>query len=233
MKRTKLLFLGLCLACSIVLNFIWHARLRNARRLAAETSEQLTLLRQDHKEWLLSNDLSRSAQKLTREQLTELMKLRAEVGELRASNKRLQTTVQSNIIASSIKPADSKPEPVALPSDKWAFSGYNTPQDAFVSTFWAMRNGDVNTFLSSLTPDAEVSMKRKFSNMSDADIAKALQEEIEGLNTLRLDRTKNETDNSVTFVLKIEETDDGTTRSRDEAVVSFTNILGQWKFTGL
>jgi len=96
-----------------------------------------------------------------------------------------------------------------------------------------MKNGDIGAYLDSLTPEAQETMLKMFSGKSEREIAEILQNEVQALKALRLDRVRDVSDASVSFVLFSEESDDGTVRTRNEAVATFTNIGGIWKSTGL
>ncbi|MGO8698749.1 MAG: hypothetical protein ACLQVY_13630 [Limisphaerales bacterium] len=172
--------------------------------------------------------------------LVELMKLRAEVGQFREEKKKLlsrQAQAKTNEIQSpAMSNASVQPVMVGtnlLPRDAWAFSGYQTPTDALESVAWAMKTGDVDAYLSSLTPDAEEATEKAFDGLSDAEVSTMLENQIGGLDSLPLDQVRTVSDNEMSFVLYTEDSTDGTVSTHDEAVATFVNIGGEWRFTGL
>jgi hypothetical protein len=190
----------------------------------------------------LSNQIGSAANwKLRSERdLVELMKLRAEVGQLREERKKLlaqQTETKTNEIEpTAMPPASVHPVMVGtnlLPRDSWAFAGYQTPADALESVAWAMKTGDIDAYLTSLTPDAEEATEKAFDGLSDTEVATMLENQINGLDSLPLDQVRTVSDNEMSFVLYTEDSTDGTVSTHDEAVATFVNIGGEWRFTGL
>ena len=172
---------------------------------------------------------------LSNTQLNELLRLRAEVGGLRQQLTRIQQSHPARQGEPS-KTATATPELVeenSISKESWAFMGYATPGNALQSVMWAMKSGDVSTFLSSLTPEAQELMAKQFEGKANSEIATILQNEIRGVGALRLDRMRDVSDAEVSFVVHAAETDDGAARTRDEALVKFKNIAGEWRFTGL
>jgi hypothetical protein len=172
--------------------------------------------------------------------LVELMKLRSEVGQLREEKKKLRSLeaqAKTNEIQPTAMPQTSAKVVMVgtnlLPRDSWAFAGYQTPANALESVAWAMKNGDVDAYLSSLTPDAEEATEKAFDGLSDAEVATMLENQIEGLDSLPLDQVRTISDNEMSFVLYTEDSTDGTVSTHDEAVATFVNINGVWRFTGL
>jgi hypothetical protein len=116
-----------------------------------------------------------------------------------------------------------------IPKESWAFVGYATPENALQSLAWAMNKGDAKSFLAGLSPETRSIYSQQFEGKTDNEIATLLSKEISRLPALRLDRKKVSEGGEVAFVLYSEERDDGTTRSKDEAVLTFRNIGGEWK----
>lgn len=191
-------------------------------RLAAENDRLSNLLAQ-----------AGSSQALSKDQLSELMKLRGEVGRLR---ERVKVLEKPRVAGAGRGSPNTQPRPETakedtIPKELWAFSGYATPETALQSVAWAMSKGDVKTFLASLSPETQTSYAQQFEGKTESEIAILLSEEISQLPALRLDRKQVSTDGKVTFVLYSEETDDGTTKTKDEAVMSFKHIGDEWKLT--
>ncbi len=177
---------------------------------------------------LASVDQGKSLQDADR---LELMKLRSESGRLRRQNQEYERLLAKNREAqpspASVPPAFAN----MIPRESWVFAGYQTPANALQSMMWAMKSGDLNAFLASLTPEARSAVAKRFEGMSETDVSAALQNEVSGLPSLQLDRIKNVSDSEATFVLYSQETNNGVQKTRDEAVISFKNINGEWKST--
>jgi hypothetical protein len=159
------------------------------------------------------------------------MKLRSEVGELRKQQKVL-ARLQAPAGGQSSSTAAPSSEPVkdnTIPRESWAFVGYATPENALQSVAWAMSKGDSKTFLASLSPETQKSYAQQFEGKTEDEIATMLSADIGQLPALRLDRKKVSANGEVGFVLNSQETDDGTTKTRDEAVMTFRKIGGEWK----
>jgi len=81
---------------------------------------------------------------------TELLKLRGEVGLLRQRTNELGRQLQA---AQGAGLAPGLPLQTNFPRGSWAFAGFGTPEAAYQSILWAKGNGDVKTFLAGQTPD--------------------------------------------------------------------------------
>jgi hypothetical protein len=177
----------------------------------------------------LSNLLAQAnSSRLSKDQLSELMKLRGEVGLLRRQTNelgRLRGTVGGQTSPTGTPPSEA----AMIPKESWAFVGYATPENALQSLAWAMNKGDAKSFLTGLSPETRSIYSQQFEGKTDNEIATLLSKEISRLPALRLDRKKVSEGGEVAFVLYSEERDDGTTRSKDEAVLTFRNIGGEWK----
>ena len=92
-----------------------------------------------------------------------------------------------------------------------------------------MSQGDVKSFLAGLSPETQNHYAQLFEGKTENEILTMLSDEIGQLPALRLDRRKVSGDDAVTFVLYSEERDDGTTKTKDEAVMTFKNVGGEWK----
>jgi hypothetical protein len=100
-----------------------------------------------------ANDLS--AQK------SELMRLRNEVTQLRGSsqavarleteNARLRQEIET-LRSRRGEQAQQANAEQRFPREQWAFSGYATPEAALVSSMWALKEGQLNTYAAGLSP---------------------------------------------------------------------------------
>jgi hypothetical protein len=167
----------------------------------------------------------------------EIARLKAEIAELRSQQPApapmTNFALNSQRAVAAPAAAAEADGSVGLPQEAWRFSGYETAADAFESLLSAMRDGDVSVFRSSLTPDAQQTMDHAFAGMSEPEIALELQNEIGQLPVLQVDRTIQLADDEVSFVIFSDLSGQGENLTGGRAVVTFKNIGGAWKSTGL
>lgn len=111
----------------------------------------------------------KSSDPLSREQLTELLRLRNEVGQLRhadAEKPRLQAD-NARLRAKAEQTAKQLAEAQALPNywpkDQLAYAGYGDPESALKSMLAAMKNGDVSSYQTMLTPEALADLQKELA----------------------------------------------------------------------
>jgi uncharacterized protein YhaN len=154
-----------------------------------------------------TNSTERLTTELTqmRKQHSELMSLRNEVGQLRAVSKtasdlnsevaRLRqenqqlaqklTTGAAQIGAgNSGGPGNATPD--RFSRDSWNFAGYNTPENALVSAIWAMKQGDPQTYLQSLTPEEQARITKSWAGKTEQEIAQSHQSDVAQINGIRI-----------------------------------------------
>jgi hypothetical protein len=93
-----------------------------------------------------------------------------------------------------------------------------------------MNRGDVKTSLAGLTPDAQRLIQQQFNGKSESEFAANMRNEASAIWALRLDRKRDASDGEVSFVVLTKQQDDGATRVKDDAVLTFKNINGEWKY---
>jgi RNA polymerase sigma factor (sigma-70 family) len=96
---------------------------------------------------------------LPKEQFSELLRLRGQVGVLRAEKKDLESERDSAIKASAAKTRVEPTAEIALPKESWTFAGYGTPENTLQSVLWAQTKGDLDTFMAALCPEAQNEFK--------------------------------------------------------------------------
>ena len=204
-----------------------QVKLRTANQSLRQQVGQLAQLKAQNERLSSLLAQANSAQSLPKDQLSELMRLRGEVGILRRQTNELRMlrTAHNEDPLTAASPSEA----AAIPKESWAFVGYTTPETALQSVAWAMSKGDVKTFLASLSPETKNEYVQRFEGKTESEIAILLSEEISRLSALRLDRKKASLESEVAFVLYSEERDDGTTKAKDEAVMTFKKIGSEWK----
>jgi hypothetical protein len=236
MTKLKLGILGAMvvgLATPVVIH--QQARVNLLEKEFQRQNDQMALIRAENSRLSNSVAVATTTKLRSDEELIELMRLRSQVGRLLREKKVYEQAqaAKQKTATPAVVPQTQATGPTSIPKESWVFAGYQTPGDAFQSMMWAMKNGDVNTFLASLSLEAQRTVAKEFANMSDPEISDKIQKEIAGLETLRLDRTKNVSETEVTYLLKYFETDDGSSKTRDEFVLTFKKVGSEWKSAGL
>ena len=184
-----------------------------------------------------------SGESLTQEQKDELLKLRAEVtqlreqtnqiGDLADANKKLLVSLRetkaprasggSSSDAQKKNPEDALPQDIH-PRATWAYRGFGTPDATIESVLSAMINGDKAAFLAGFTPEMQVQLEKQFDE--GAQKGKA-----DGAAEFRiLDRQTLSDDEMVLSLYVTSSEPDGTIQGHSEKTV-FDRIDGQWKVT--
>ena len=102
-----------------------------------------------------------NSQALAGQQLSELLRLRGEVGVLRRQKSEAERLLEENrripagLTNSQNAQATNPPTPwsAAVPKESWAFAGYATPEAALQTVVWAWSSRDADTMLTSFTPE--------------------------------------------------------------------------------
>ena len=84
-------------------------------------------------------------------------------------------------------------------------------------------------FLTSLTPEARQFVQQKLNGKSEDELAGNIRAEVSAIEALRLDRKRDSSNGEVSFVLNSKQQDNGTTAMKDEVVLRFKNVGGEWK----
>jgi hypothetical protein len=115
--------------------------------------------------------------------LSELLRLRGEVGRLRqqvdelnrlqAQDRRIQTGAsakrESDATSSNVEELN-----ISLPKGSWTFAGYGTPEAALQTMMWARREGDTKSLLASLAPEFVEKANKAWGDMFEEELKSAL-----------------------------------------------------------
>jgi hypothetical protein len=179
---------------------------------------------------------------LTQEQMSELLKLRGEVTQLRGQtneisslreqNKKLEASLteikpaQTNAVAKKKRPEDALPQDIH-PRSSWAFRGYDSPDAAAESICWAMANGDKAAFMAGMSPDEAAEIEKNLVNVDFGNEMKSAD-----IGEFRILDRQTLSDDEVVLTMytthRDEKTGDYIGNSEDTV---FKNISGQWKIT--
>lgn len=237
MNRTKF-FIAMIAIGVLASLLIWQHE-----SLAKFKAENESLRRQIEQLWraqtpAISNSSNGDA--LTPEQMSELLKLRGEVTQLRgetneiaslreqnekleASLKEIKPAAQTNAVAKKkLRPEDALPQDVH-PPNSWAFRGYDSPDATVESMVWAMTHGDKAAFMAGLTPEGAAEIEVHLKD----DFAKEVKSEEMGEYRI-LDRQTLSDDEVVMTVYSTRKNENGDYVGNSEDT-TFKNIGGQWK----
>jgi RNA polymerase sigma factor (sigma-70 family) len=220
-------------ATPLVISRQTQSRLFQENEALRQQLAQLSLVTAENDR--LSNQVAQAQgfRALAQQQAGELLRLRGELGTLRQQEKEWNRMKAALAAERTRQPSTSGTDAKVdrVPKESWAFAGYASPEAALQSVVWAMSKGDVKTFLSSATPEAQKLMAQQYAGKTESEIAVELAKELGELAELPLGDKKIATDGSVTFRITVHETDDGATKTHDEAVMTFEKVGGEWKYS--
>ena len=129
----------------------------------------------------------------------ELLRLRAEVSELRRQCADLKNVLNEDRqphttpATNSVSSADTSQQvatPDYWPRNSWAFAGYATPDAALQSSIWSANKGDLKAILSSSTGDMLKELQTDLATRSETEVSARVMDGIAGVQSIRvLDRT--------------------------------------------
>ena len=220
-------------ATPLVISHQTQSRLLQENKSLREQVGQLSKLAVENES--LSNEAAQaqSSQALAKKQASELLRLRGELGTLRQQQKEWDRMKAALAAERTRLPDITGPtaKTDTIPRENWNFAGYASPEAALQTVVWAMSKGDLKTLLASATPETQKLMAQQYAVKTDSEIASSLVHETLGLAELTLGDKMIASDGSVTFRITVQESDDGTTKTRAEAVMSFENVGGEWKYS--
>jgi cell division protein FtsB len=157
MRKLTPVLVGMIAVTGIAVSLtIWHsgqAKLGENAEATRRQAEQIAGLSAENQR--LSNQVAsaRAAQSLAPEELSELLRLRGQVGLLRQNDKeeaRLQATnaqLRAARAAWEKQVAEARAAPNFWAKDQLAFAGYAEPEATLKTVLWAMNTGDVKSYL--------------------------------------------------------------------------------------
>lgn len=129
-----------------------------------------------------------------RDQNTELMRLRNVVTQLNAGSEEAKALslenqrLKSALAEASGDPGEKPPRSGAsqFPRDAWSFAGYGSPESTLVSTIWAMKEGNPQTYLDSLTPQEQERTALVWQNKAANEIVEKHKNDVSSIAGLRV-----------------------------------------------
>ncbi len=176
-RKVKMWLTAALLAAAVMVPFVLQRG--NLNRLRAENSrleaQNADLGRQLARATNAVPSTNQQPGALSKDQLLELMRLRAEVTALRKYTNSLAGAVTSTSARTAAgsppgnSPAETQAE-AARPllttnSPPWQFKGFATPSDTLSTMVWAMEQGRMDVVLSSATSDAQAQIQQEYGSM--------------------------------------------------------------------
>jgi len=115
-----------------------------------------------------------------------------------------------------------------FPKTEWRFAGYVDPESALESTFWAMNQGDVKTYLSSLAPDG--SLAKEAQGKTENEIASMTRQIVGGITGYKIINKQSASPDRI-IVTFLPETGTGQTPNRPGRLV-IVRVGNDWKVAG-
>jgi RNA polymerase sigma factor (sigma-70 family) len=147
MSKLKVSAVGALVVASVatplVLQHQTVTRLRDENRALQEQARQVNVLRGESE--ILSKQLidARQSQALNKAELSELLRLRGEVGPLRRDSQALAKLRAAQRVEQAA-PGQPAPHRDFVPAAAWANVGADQPEAAIQTFFWASKHGETN-----------------------------------------------------------------------------------------
>jgi hypothetical protein len=177
---------GILLAGAAASWTIQHAtrvELRERETARRQGATQLAVIAAENR--ALSNRIAQSnnADRLTGEQLRELLRLRGEVGllrqtvgeidRLRATNSQYLADLARSEASGGGEPLVSGPQTSQnhWARDQFAFAGFAEPESALKTTLWIWVDADLESLLPYCTPEERTELERLWAGRSETEMA--------------------------------------------------------------
>jgi hypothetical protein len=231
--KASLFFLAVLAAFIVLIGWVQQRATALDKESAGLTSKIQALEKALAQATAARND--QSASSLTQSDKLELMRLRNEVTQLRSSNAALAKIESENarlrtelLSARAADPNNGAP-PGSIARDQWSFRGYATPDAAYVSALWAMKEGRVDTLLSSLTPEQRQQFETDNQTNSQQEITDRLKKEVASMSAVHI--TSREQVSPGEVVLGIQVHTHPNVRLRNQVRMHLVN--NEWKAADL
>jgi hypothetical protein len=111
------------------------------------------------------------------------------------------------------------------------FQGYGTPEKALQSTLSAMRSGNLERFLESLTQSGRETLGRELAGKTREEAVSMIMDQVKHLEALDPGRQRLDEQGNVVFILNSTERQNALHTSREEEILRFAPENGQWKYS--
>src|SRR4051812_2548492 len=193
-SRISLIFLLLATAVAIVEGVTLFKLYRENEELRGSNEKMRKATKPDLADKLAKHD---AELQVLRVQVQDLLKLRQEVRQLRAGTNELGRLLEESRHAKEAG-TNAPPAPAIIitaggeedyiPKENWTFAGYATPEATLQSSMWALREGDMEAFVGSLTPDgrSKIEEQTQTGSKSQEELAAELKKSSEGITGFKI-----------------------------------------------
>ncbi len=112
---------------------------------------------------------------LSQAQFRELLRLRSEVGQLRAAFTEVEALRQTNRLYQAALETGARAHQTVWTPEQLTFAGYGDPASAMKSTLWAWLNRDPAAYLAQCTPEEKAELEKAWAGASPEQIAAMFQ----------------------------------------------------------
>jgi RNA polymerase sigma factor (sigma-70 family) len=225
-----------CLGTPLILQHQTNKSLREQNEILISQTTRLDALKAENQR--LSNRLVQAPSNgLSDQEKLELLRLRGEVAGLRADASQAEKKRQeiNRLRSARGETAKARPQEEAVPRDSfpretWAFAGYASPESAVQSFAWAALQGDMNTFLNSLSPEKQMEEREKWQKdtRNETQIRDGLVKEFGRTKAIHIDERRTLSDSEILLSLSIEREKGDFERVN----MKVQRIDNQWKLAG-
>lgn len=152
-------------------------QLHTVQQQQAPLTEQVRQMEQDQAEATQRLSGLRAELASAKSNNLELMRLRNEVGLLRAQTNLFAKSqqAQEKAAANAPKAVDNTASRELILRENYEFAGYAAPESALKSLFWAATHADVQTLLASMSPALKAQTEADWAGKSEEEIKAELQ----------------------------------------------------------
>jgi hypothetical protein len=231
---------------SLLLAGHWRRKAAQAAERQAELEAHLTDLK-DRSSAPSAPQATPEGKRLVSEaEFLELMRLRSEVARLKREaaeqGRRLELALRAAATNAAPAAAASAPPDIlerdpsewanGVPREAWSYRAHGSPEAAVETVAWAMREGNVDLFLDSLTPDSRVRLFADLNTSDPAEVARKIQDDVAKIQTLMLGEFKERSERRATFtVISHEGVGDDGAHFKSEQVMHFIRGRGGWRLS--
>lgn len=231
---------------SLLLAGHWRRQATRAGERQAELERSLAELKSGPPALEASQAPPEGKRLVSEAEFLELMRLRSEVARLRREvadqARQLELALRAAPAANVAEAAQATPADIVerdpaewangVPRGEWSYRAHGSPEAAIETIAWAMREGNVDLFLNSLTPRSREQMLKELNAGDPSELAKKIQDDVADTQVLMLGVFKERTDDRATFtVVSHEGTRDDGARFKSEQVMRLVRGRGGWRLS--
>lgn len=237
MAKNKLLITGVVLAVGMAVFLATQlGKLRDENKLLQKRIEQLAQQNAEIEALLKNVSTQNDSQSLSDKQMSELLRLRSEVGVLREEKRRDKSEIEKLRKAAATPPVATPVATAArdsgeiLRKESWVFAGYATPEAAMESWTWSMFKGESKIALDSLAPEMREMWVKQFEGKSDSQIAADAANEAQKIIGYRILSRKEVSENETNLEIQMSQRNKAGPGKPQK--IRFLKINGEWKVAG-